>query len=276
MGASQRRRRGGVNVQRPQRSSAGTNDVGACKARRSLNWPGEPGGWGRCRGGGQPSRKRICAARRTLHDWGSRICLRQPMWWTAKWPPTAIVTWSASWRVTPRTSRRRVQQDQDRPLCLPPHLRPATRPPAPRTPLSAPRRGPGPGGPSIGRLGSLLAIGAKRGEEGSFTFKRGDTTILTHHGRRPGSDITKRARPGNRPRRSDSQAINTRPPPAPARNSHDDTSRRHSRPRHRRLGLRRRWGRPGATDRRYWRQWQPARMQSWVRSRPVSRFRAPT
>ena len=51
MGASQRRRRGGVNVQRPQRSSAGTNDVGACKARRSLNWPGEPGGWGRCRGG---------------------------------------------------------------------------------------------------------------------------------------------------------------------------------------------------------------------------------
>jgi hypothetical protein len=51
MGASQRRRRGGVNVQRPQRSSAGTNDVRACKARRDLNWPGEPGGWGRCRGG---------------------------------------------------------------------------------------------------------------------------------------------------------------------------------------------------------------------------------
>ena len=52
MGASQRRRRGGVNVQRPQRSSAGTNDVGACKARRSLDWPGEPGEWGRCRRGG--------------------------------------------------------------------------------------------------------------------------------------------------------------------------------------------------------------------------------
>ena len=50
--------------------------------------------------------------------------------------------------------------------------------------------GPDPADPVSGRLGSLLAIGAKRGEEGSFTFKRGDTTILTHHGR-PGSDITK-------------------------------------------------------------------------------------
>ena len=56
------------------------------------------------------------------------------------------------------------------------------------------------------RLGSLLAIGAKRGEEGSLTFN-GDTTILTRP-QQAGKPHRQRAQPGTRPGRSDSQAVN--------------------------------------------------------------------
>ncbi len=47
------------------------------------------------------------------------------------------------------------------------------------------------------RLGSLLAVGAKRGEEGSLTFN-GDTTILTRQ-QQAGKRHRQRARPGTRP-----------------------------------------------------------------------------
>ncbi len=57
------------------------------------------------------------------------------------------------------------------------------------------------------RLGSLLAVGAKRGEEGSLTFN-GDTTILTRP-QQAGKRHRQRARPGTRPGRSDSQAVNS-------------------------------------------------------------------
>ena len=109
IGASQRRCRGGGQRGAPAARSARTNDVEARKVRRSLSWPGEPGGWavtaagrgGISHGGsGSVSPAEHCMT-------GSGICLRQPMWWTASLPPTAIVTWSASWRVTPRTSRSR-------------------------------------------------------------------------------------------------------------------------------------------------------------------------
>ncbi len=57
------------------------------------------------------------------------------------------------------------------------------------------------------RLGSLLAVGATRGEEGSLTFN-GDTTILTRP-QQAGKQHRQRARPGTRPGRSDNQAVNT-------------------------------------------------------------------
>ena len=56
------------------------------------------------------------------------------------------------------------------------------------------------------RLGSLLAIGAKRGEEGSLTFN-GDTTILTRP-QQARKRHRQRAQPGTRPGRSDNQAVN--------------------------------------------------------------------
>ena len=59
------------------------------------------------------------------------------------------------------------------------------------------------------RLGSLLAIGATRGEEGSLTFN-GDTTILTRPQAGPERGHRRRARPCARPGRSDSQAVNRR------------------------------------------------------------------
>ena len=68
-----------------------------------------------------------------------------------------------------------------------------------------------------GRLtasGSLLAVGAKRGEKGSFTFSR-DRKILarTAATRRP---HRQRARPDTRPRCSGNQAVNTRQRPVTA------------------------------------------------------------
>jgi hypothetical protein len=41
MDASQRRWRGGVNVECPQHASARTNDIEAREVRRRLGWPGQ-------------------------------------------------------------------------------------------------------------------------------------------------------------------------------------------------------------------------------------------
>jgi hypothetical protein len=61
MGASQRRCRRGVNVERPQRASARTNDVEARKARDTIGWP-----WGeRCHAGRLQALCRISDRRRT-------------------------------------------------------------------------------------------------------------------------------------------------------------------------------------------------------------------
>ncbi len=79
-----------------------------------------------------------------------------------------------------------------------------------------------------GRLtasGSLPAIGAKPGEEGSHTFK-GDSRILTRPKGARRQD-RQRARPDTRQGRSGNQAVNNQPAPALPRRAHRPGARPH-------------------------------------------------